>query len=131
MKDLEGIHQRYAAVAGVVDERARRAVAAAEAMAYGWGGILAVARATGRTRASIALGIRERRGEVPVAPPGRVRRPGGGRKPLEAHDPTLRADLERWVAPSTRGDPASPRRWTGKSVRRLAQELQAQGHAVS
>src|SRR5215469_13253302 len=130
-KDLEGIHHRYAAVAGVLDERARRAVAAAEAMAYGWGGIRAVARATGLTRESIALGIRELRGEVPVAPRGRVRRPGGGRKPLEAHDPTLRADLERLVEPRTRGDPESPLRWTSKSVRRLAQALQAAGHAVS
>jgi Rhodopirellula transposase DDE domain len=131
MKDLEGIRQRYAAVAGVLDERARRAVAAAEALAYGWGGRRAVARATGLTRESIALGIRELRGEVPVAPPGRVRRPGGGRKPVEAHDPTLRADLERLVEPSPRGDPESPRRWTCKSVRRLARELQAEGHAVS
>src|SRR5579862_2076070 len=112
MKDLEGIQQRYAAVAGVLDERARRAVAAAEALAYGWGGIRAVARATGLTRASIALGIRELRGEVPAPPPGRVRRPGGGRKPLEVHDPTLRVDLERLVEPSTRGDPESPLRWT-------------------
>jgi transposase len=131
MKDLEGIQQRYAAVAGVLDERARRAVAAAEALAYGWGGIRAVARATGLTRASIALGIRELRGEVPVAPAGRVRRPGGGRKPVEAHDPSVRADLERLVEPSTRGDPASPLRWTCKSVRRLARELQEQGHQVS
>ncbi|HEV2237134.1 MAG TPA: ISAzo13 family transposase [Ktedonobacterales bacterium] len=131
MKDLEGIQQRYAAVAGVLDERARRAVAAAEALAYGWGGIRAVSRATGLTRESIALGIRELRGAVPAAPPGRVRRPGGGRKPLEAHDPTLRADLERLVEPSTRGDPESPLRWTSKSVRRLACELQAPGHQVS
>ena len=30
-----------------------------------------------------------------------------------------------------RGDPESPLRWTCKSVRRLAQALQAQGHQVS
>ncbi len=131
MKDLEGIHQRYAAVASVLDERARRAVAAAEALAYGWGGIRAVARATGLTRASIALGMRELRGEVPVAPGGRVRRPGGGRKALESQDPTLRTDLERLVEPTSRGDPESPLRWTCKSVRRLARELQGQGHQVS
>jgi transposase len=131
MKDLEGIQRRYAAVVGVLDERARRAVAAAEALAYGWGGIRAVARATGLTRESIALGLKELRGEVPAAPPGRVRRPGGGRKALEVHDPTLLADLERLVEPTTRGDPESPLRWTCKSVRRLARELQAQGHHLS
>jgi hypothetical protein len=60
-----------------------------------------------------------------------VRRPGGGRKPLEDQDPTLRADLERLVEPLARGDPESPLRWTCKSVRRLARELHAPGHRVS
>ena len=35
------------------------------------------------------------------------------------------------VEPVTRGDPESPLRWTSKSVRRLADELQKQGHKVS
>jgi transposase len=130
--DIAGITQRYAAVAGVLDERARRAVAAAEALAYGWGGIRAVARATGLSRAAIHDGIQELRGEgEPSAAPGRIRRPGGGRKSLEIHDPTLHADLERLVEPVTRGDPESPLRWTCKSVRRLARELEQQGHRVS
>jgi hypothetical protein len=48
-----------------------------------------------------------------------------------SEDPTLLTDLEALVEPTTRGDPASPLRWTCKSVRRLAQALQAQGHKVS
>src|SRR6266480_422964 len=51
--------------------------------------------------------------------------------PAKAGDPTLLADLEALVEPTTRGDPESPLRWTCKSVRRLAQALQAQGHEVS
>src|SRR6202011_5599576 len=63
--------------------------------------------------------------------------------PLLLHQPELarqttrqlsrhrRADLEALVEPTTRGDPESPLRWTCKSVRRLAQALQAQGHEVS
>jgi Rhodopirellula transposase DDE domain len=43
----------------------------------------------------------------------------------------LVADLEALVEPMTRGDPASPLRWTCKSVRRLAEALQQQGHQVS
>jgi hypothetical protein len=131
METEEAIAQRYAHLAGTLDERGRRALAAAEALVLGRGGIAMVARATGLSRPTIALGIRELRGDVPLPPAGRVRRPGGGRKPLEAHDPTLRADLERLVEPSTRGDPESPLRWTSKSVRRLAHDLQAQGHRVS
>jgi len=43
----------------------------------------------------------------------------------------VRAALERLVEPTTRGDPASPLRWTSKSLRRLAAALRAQGHQVS
>jgi hypothetical protein len=52
--------------------------------------------------------------------PGRVRRPGGGRKPLAEKDPALLGELERLVAEDDRGDPGSPLRWTAKSVRNLA-----------
>src|SRR5258708_39906216 len=103
MKDLEGIQRCYLAVAGQLDEHARRAVAAAEALAYGWGGIRAVARATGLSRERISLGLKELRGEVPPPPPGRGRRPGGGRKPLEAPDPPLPAGLERLVGAGAPG----------------------------
>lgn len=131
MNDDTAIAERYRRVAGKLDERARRVVVAAEALALGRGGITVVARATGRARKTIARGMGELRGERPVAEPGRVRLPGGGRKTAEAGDPTLVADLERLVEPVTRGDPESPLRWTCKSLRRLARELQQQGHRVS
>jgi RHS repeat-associated protein len=41
------------------------------------------------------------------------------------------ADLEALVEPTASGDPDSPLRWTSKSVRHLADALQAMGHAVS
>ena len=53
------------------------------------------------------------------------------RRTGQERDPTLRADLEALIEPTTRGDPESPLRWTTKSVRNLAAELQRQGHAVS
>ncbi len=131
MKKQGAIEERYARVAGTLDERSRRAVAASEALALGWGGISAVARATGLSRDVIRAGIRERRGLVPVAASGRVRRPGGGRKKTVERDPTVVADLERLVEPATRGDPESPLRWTSKSVRKLAAALGELGHRVS
>ena len=131
MKEQEAIKERYARVAGTLDERGRRAVAASEALALGWGGLSAVARATGLSRDVIRAGIRELRGLVPVAAPGRVRRPGGGRKKTAERDPTVLADLERLVEPATRGDPESPLRWTCKSTRKLAAALGAAGHQVS
>jgi transposase len=134
MKDqqtIEAIKQRYTCVAATLDERGRRAVAAAEALTLGWGGITAVARATGLSRTVIQNGIQELRGTRPSAPPGRIRRPGGGRKPICATDATVRDELERLVEPTTRGEPESPLRWTCKSVRKLATELGQRGHRVS
>jgi Rhodopirellula transposase DDE domain len=60
-----------------------------------------------------------------------MRRPGAGRTRRAAQDPTRLEDLEMLGEPTTRGAPPSPWRWTGKSVRRLAAERQAQGHQVS
>lgn len=128
---LEQVRVRYARVAETLDERGRRAVAAAEALALGWGGISAVARATGIARATIGLGIKELRGAVDPAPAGRVRRAGGGRHRIVAQDPGVLPALARLVEPTTRGDPESPLRWTCKSLRKVAAELGRAGHRVS
>jgi transposase len=129
--DEAGIRQRYETLAGVVDERVRRLMVAAEAMAIGRGGQVAVARATGVARTTIQQGIREIQRTELRASKGRIRRPGGGRHRTVVTDPTLREDLERLVEPTSRGDPESPLRWTCKSVRKLAEELKAQGHKTS
>lgn len=63
--------------------------------------------------------------------PGRVRRPGGGRKRVADLDPGLRPALLALVEPDERGDPMSPLRWTVKSTRALARELTRAGHRVS
>jgi hypothetical protein len=126
--DIEPIRERFSAVAPFLDERGRRLVAAAEAFAAGYGGIAAVAIATGVAPSTIGRGLKELAQDEPSE---RVRRPGAGRKPTISKDPTLLSDLEALVEPTTRGDPESSLRWTCKSVRRLAQALQAQGHEVS
>ena len=113
----------------------RRPVAAAESDSIGYGGVSAVSRATGVSRRAITEGIKElkRRRKVrkPTPVPTRIRREGAGRKRIAVKDPGLLEDLDRLVDPATRGDPESPLRWTCKSVRRLAEELQREGHAVS
>ena len=131
MIDQAAVRQRYKVLAGVADERVRRLMLAAESLAIGRGGQVAVARATGVSRAMIQRGIREVLQPELQAPKGRIRRPGGGRKAMVVIDPTLRDDLERLVEPTSRGDPESPLRWTCKSVRKLAAELTARGHQTS
>ena len=120
MIDHEPIRARFVALKPHLDERSRRVLAAAEAKAAGYGGIAAVWRATGIAPSTIGRGLRELAdGSGP--PLGRVRHPGGGRKPLIETDPRLLDALLALVEPTTRGDPESPLRWTCKSVRRLAQ----------
>ncbi len=131
MVDEAGIRQRYHTLSGVVDERMRRLMVAVEALAIGRGGQVAVARATGVSRTTIQQGIRDIRQPALRAGKGRVRLSGGGRKSRIDMDPALLEDLERQVEPTSRGDPESPLRWTCKSVRKLAQELKAQGHQTS
>src|SRR6266852_1755457 len=130
MTKEEEIKQRYERIAGDLTERTRRLFAANEALSLGWGGISAVSRATGLSRQVISDGMQELQ-EGPQAEEGRVRRKGGGRKSNVSKDPKLSEDLERLVEPVTRGDPESPLRWTSKSVRKLAKELQRLGHQVS
>src|SRR5207249_7575661 len=131
----QAITAKFAILSPLLDERTRRLWAAVEARAIGRGGIRHVAEATKLSRATIRAGLQEL--AHPVAPPApqapveRVRRPGGGRKPLGAHDPHLVRALDTLVDPVTRGDPMSLLRWTGKSAAKLAVALQTQGHAVS
>src|SRR4051812_13848821 len=132
---VPAITAKYTSLEPMLDERARRLWAAVEARAIGRAGITRVAEATGLSRVTIRVGLKELdpastpTGRVPAT--GRLRRPGGGRKPLADQDPVLLRDLETLVDPVTRGDPMSPLRWTCKSAANLAAELRAKGHAVS
>jgi hypothetical protein len=112
-----------------LNERGRRMLAAAEAVDIGHGGVSEVSRACGLSRVTITKGISEL-GERPLAE-DRIRRPGGGRKKLEARDPKLPGLLESLVEPLARGDPESPLRWTCKSTRTLARELTGRKHPIS
>jgi hypothetical protein len=129
--ERERLTQVFVAVGPVLDERTRRAVAAAEARALGRGGVTLVAQVTGLARSTLRRGIDELEAPEVAAPAARIRRQGGGRKPLVAHDPTLLVDLEALVDPVTRGDPESPLRWTSKSLAKLAVALRERGHHIS
>jgi hypothetical protein len=133
-KTIEGIRQKFLALSPVMDERMRRQWAACEATALGWGGVAAVAKATGLAWNTIKAGMRElgERAERPDEPVAqRIRRCGGGRKPVIETDPQLLAALEALVDPVTRGHPESPLRWTCKSTTKLAEELTRQNHPVT
>jgi len=128
----ERLGQMLTQLRPVLGERDWRVVAGAVAGLLGHGGILAVTTAARAGHETIARGLAELTiGSVPGAGPRRQRLPGGGRKRITEQDPTLLADLEALVEPTTRGDPQSGLRWTCKSLRKLADELAQQGHRVS
>lgn len=128
MHDDTLLAQKLAAILPYLNERQRRLLLAAEARTLGRGGISRVARAARVARPTIQQGLTELEHPADL---NRIRRTGGGRKPLRERDPTLVAALEALVDPDTRGDPMSPLRWTCKSTRNLAETLTHQGHPVS
>jgi transposase len=130
MDILAGIEARFKRLRGVLDERSRRLLVAAESEAMGERGISTVSKATGVSRQVIRQGIAELK-ESAVLPERRIRRSGGGRKSAVELDPSLKTDLEELLESTTRGDPESPLRWTCRSVRNLEAELKSSGHSVS
>ena len=97
----------------------------------GRGGIERVHEVTGLARPTIRKGIREVRSSEPLDLAKGIRSPGAGRRRLADEDPELVGDLERLLEATTAGDPMTPLKWTSKSTRTLARELQEQGHQVS
>lgn len=129
MTTFSELKKTFARIWPHLDERARRMMAANEARHLGYGGVSAISRACGLSRVTITKGMQELRNRPLTV--GRIRRPGGGRPALVRLDPDLPRALEGLVEPVTRGDPASPLRWTSKSTRALAAELTAGRHPVS
>src|SRR5271156_5492409 len=131
---LEAVRRKFELLRPLMTERMRRHWAACEALTLSRGGVTLVAQATGLSRTTIWAGLRELQHPESVPadalPLERSRQAGAGRPFLEESDPSLVKDLETLLEATTRGDPQSPLRWTCKSTRNLAEELQHQGHAV-
>jgi hypothetical protein len=105
-----------------MDERSRRLWAGAEAAAIGYGGVVAVARATGMAISTVRKGRDEVRAGARPEDVVNVRRSTGTRS-YEATNPEVWPALEKLVDPLTRGDPESPLRWTCKSTHVLSAEM--------
>lgn len=148
MSDLTAITVEFELLRSVLDERTRRLWAANKANTLGWGGVSRVTEATGLSRntirrgkqelehlAAVSLGKTNR--STPVYQQGgrpeqhRIRQPGGGAKLVEEKDPTIVAALERMLADETAGDPMTEQKWVRSSLRRLSEQLAAEGHQVS
>jgi hypothetical protein len=87
---------------------------------------------SGLSKPTILKGIKELSDKRKLAiEEGRVRRQGGGRKPIEEHDPEITRLLEEVMEESTMGDPMSPLKWSSKSTYQIQQYLASLGHPIS
>ena len=125
------LKEKYQILEKILDEHSRRLWAAAEARSLPYGGVSVVSKATGLSRTTIHAGMGElETGEMRPGTLGRKRKPGAGRKPITHHEPEILRELDKLVEPATRGDPECPLRWTCKSTRLLAAELQRRGYRI-
>lgn len=121
---------KYERIFPLLTESQRRLVAASDAEYLGHGGIVAVSKASGMSRSTITIGMKELKSGT-YTDSGRNRRKGGGRKALLKTDSSLERDIDWMVSPVTRGDPESPLLWCSKSLRNIADALYSKGHKVS
>lgn len=125
MDPEELVREKWRLLKATMDERSRRLWAGAEADAIGYGGVVAVARATGMAISTVRKGRDEVRAGASRSDVVNVRRSTGTRS-YEAANPDAWPALEKLVDPLTRGDPESPLRWTCKSTHVLSAEMFAQ-----
>jgi len=130
LTDKEKITLRFESIKASLNEKSMRLWAAAEAKAYGWGGVALVVKITRMSNRTIHTGLKE------LATPnftntGRIRAKGGGRKKITATAPGIHLAIEEIVNPACRGDPESALKWSSKSTRKIEDELRKQGYTVS
>jgi hypothetical protein len=119
------LRRKYQGVKNSLNEKIRRLWCATEAVAIGKGGVAIIHQVTGVTPPTIYAGIRELK-KKPSRKKShqRIRKKGGGAKSVLTKMPKIMKELETLVEPTTKGDSQSSLRWTNKSLRNLALELE-------
>jgi transposase len=128
----EELRNRIARMLPILDERQRRIFLAAEALAFGHGGVKTVSEISGVSRVTIIEGKKEiSNGESTLLPLGRCRQSGGGRKPASRRNGGLIDAIGRIIEPHTKGDPMTFLTWCSKSLRHIEEALKSDGFDVS
>src|SRR5580698_10242161 len=131
--DEAALAAKFAVMRPFLDERAWRAYLGTEADALGFGGIAAVARASGASETTVAAGLAETRDPAAraVLAPGRSRRPGAGRPKAEDRQPGLTQTLDGLLEEGRRGDPMSAVTWNILSLRDISRQMRLRGFTCS
>lgn len=120
-------------VLSTLNEAQARWYVAKETISLGRGGLKRMHELTGLSRPTILRGVRELKSgrDLSKIAEGKIRKEGGGRKRLTNLDPTLVKDITYIMDENTAGDPMSLLKWTGKSTRKIADEMLNLGHSMS
>ena len=113
----------YENMVGLLDEKQLRILSASIAKGYGYGGITEVHKISGLSRSTIHNGLKEL--EEGRALNQRIRRPGGGRKPIEEAAPGIRAAIQEIIENNTYGNPEKVISYTCLSLRNIGDILQS------
>ena len=140
----KAIEKRVNTVISLLDERQKRIYLAAEAESIGWGGMGYISKIANVDKDTLTAGKKDLQAlrdntsdsvnDIPAGTSSgrqRIRKSGGGRKNIAETQPGIVEALLKLVEGSTYGNPENPLSWTTKSVRKLADELQAEGFSVS
>ena len=127
--DEAALAAKFAVMRPFLDERGWRVYLGTEARALGYGGVAAVARASGASQVTVAAGAAEAAdpGALAALARGRSRRPGAGRPQAEDAQRGLRQALDGVLEEAIRGDPVSAVTWCTLSLRDIARQLAALG----
>ena len=131
--DKAALAAKFAVMRPFLGERGWRLYLGTEANALGYGGIAAVARASGASETTVAAGAEQARdpGAPRALPPGGSRRAGAGRPRAEGKRPGLREELDGLLEEGRRGDPMSALTWNILSLRDIARQMTLRGFPVS
>jgi hypothetical protein len=112
-----------------LSEKDRRRYAAVEAAKLGRGGISYLARVLDCDRHTIRQGLEEL-GDPEGLKQNRIRRPGGGRKPIDDVIPELNGAFLQVLQEHTAGSPMNPDlKWTNLTQQQIKDHL-AQDHGI-
>jgi hypothetical protein len=130
----ENERQRYTDIWNMlephIDEKTRRLLASAMTLSLGYGGGKIIRTITKLNPDTIKLGVEQLTSKEPLDN-DRIRRVGGGRKPITELYPNIESDLLGIVEADTQGDPESPLLWTSKSLENIKSALKDKGYTVS
>jgi len=129
--DNFNISREWIKAFSLLNEMQKRWFAAEKSFELGYGGITEVSRITGLSRTTITQGRRELKASRKLMDFGeKIRKDGAGRKKAIENKKLLKA-LEIMLNETSAGDPMSRLKWTCKSTRKIAEDLQKKGFKIS